>query len=77
MEKIHAKPENGNGAARAIHEVLHHKTSTAHQQDVDAEIKALSAQFQAILKYKTNSNRRGCEGPSMQTWGNWRKNCGG
>jgi hypothetical protein len=58
LEKIHAKPENGHATVSEIGQ----SSSQASADDVDQQIEALSAQFQALLKRRQASNGRGGRG---------------
>ncbi len=58
LEKIHAKPENGHATVSEIGQ----SSSQASADDVDQQIEALSAQFQALLKPRQASNGRGGRG---------------
>jgi|688.fasta_scaffold60083_1 hypothetical protein len=59
LEKINSKPEN---AAAAVSAIQHE--AAGGSDDVDAEIAALSAQFQALLKKRNGGNGRGGRGAS-------------
>jgi hypothetical protein len=58
LEKIHAKPENGHAFVSEIVQGSLH----AAADNIDQQIQALSAQFQALLKHRQASNGRGSRG---------------
>ncbi len=58
LEKIHAKPENGHATVSEIGQ----SNPQAAADDVDQQIEALSAQFQALLKRRQANNGRGGRG---------------
>ena len=57
LEKIVLKPENTSASVSELHQ-----DATGHSDDVDAEIAALSAQFQALIKKRNGANGRGGRG---------------
>ena len=57
LEKIILKPENTSASVSAIQQ-----EATGGYEEVDAEIAALSAQFQALLKKRNGANGRGGRG---------------
>jgi hypothetical protein len=58
LEKIHAKPENRHATVSEIGQ----SSSQASADNVEQQIEALSAQFQALLKRRQASNGRGGRG---------------
>ncbi len=57
LEKIVLKPENTSASVSELQQ-----ESTGHHDNVDAEIAALSAQFQALIKKRNGANGRGGRG---------------
>ncbi|EFX62556.1 hypothetical protein DAPPUDRAFT_270216 [Daphnia pulex] len=58
LEKIHTKPENGHATVSEIGQ----SNPQASADDVDQQIEALSAQFQALLKRRQANSGRGGRG---------------
>jgi len=57
LEKIVLKPENTSASVSELQQ-----EATGHHDNVDAEIAALSAQFQALIKKRNGANGRGGRG---------------